>query len=352
MGFITPYVINGAAHSAALFRRQAQRPASDQAGVSRPGDLRVSPLNVPADGFRMAVGGASIPSRYPGRERESYGVENADTEITVTGVVGTGSQATRRDAIIVEVLDPNYTAITHEEAAPLNYTQVRVVQNVPANAKTVADIPALAGVTAYVVSFIDWPKSTGTITAEMLKDPRQVANPQRGERVYARPRIAADDGVQNFLVATVANGGEYFPGGGGYANEFQVDIPEWATRMVIDARWMSVYYKQNPYGYFWVEYGDEYRPHTWPNKRQYEFATQSFAFNAPNTGADEKTDQWSLMDEVAVPAKLRGKRVTFVFKAGVATAAMGTGKWVWMNSLGGLGMRVTFAEVAEGPNLI
>lgn len=351
MAWLNPYVINGAAHSAALFRRQAQRPASANSGVAEPGDLLVTKLPSAGPGFRIMPGSLSLKSGYANRERESYGVENGDTAIDITGVEGTGSAA-RRDAIVVEVLDPNYMPITHEEAALENYTRVTVVQNVP-SAKDIRGVPGYTNRTAYVLAFINWPKEQTAIQQSYLEDARVLANPKTEDRIYARPRIGADEtSGQQFLTATVASGGEFFPGGSGSPNEFQLRIPEWATRMIIDANWLSVHAGgDNPWGRQWIEFGTEYRPHTWPNKQQYEFATQQFGFNYPNT-SDQKDRDWSVADEVPVPPKLRGELVTFVFKAGLDSKHAPGVKPVWMIWNGGLVCRVRFAQQAVGPDLL
>lgn len=322
-------------------------------GVGGVNDLKVLPLSIPGQGVRVAVGTGLMLSQYVSAKNESY-QGAVSTQRTVSTTPAT---AKRSDLIVMQVEDP--WADNSPWPAPAAGTEetydafpIRVIQNVPAGTKRLQDIAGYSSRTAITLARIDFPANTGTVTASMIVDLRDVAIPRRTEVVFARPRVAADDTTQRFLTALTSNGGEYFPGGGGAPNEFQVDIPKWATRMVIDARWMTVTYKNNPFGSFWVEYGDEYRNHTWPNKQQWEFATQLFGFNAPNTGADEKTDQWALMDEVPIPAKLRGKTVTFVFKAGVSTAAMGTGKWVWMNATGGLGMRITMAERAIDSDLL
>lgn len=353
MAFMTPYVVNEAAHSARLFRRQLQQASSGAAGVARPGDLKVSALNVPGAGFRVAPGGVLIPSRDAGADRETYGVEN-DSEITVTDVVGTGSQAGRTDMVIVEIMDPEMSAVTYPiPPDPLEapYTQIRVVQNVPATAKTVADVPALKNVTAYAIGLIKWPKSTGTITEAMITDLREVAVPRRSEVVFARPRIAEDNGADMYLRRSLADGGEVFPGGAGIPNQFEVDVPEWATHMIIDAKWMTISYKAgaDPHGRYWIEFGDEYRPHTWPNGRQYEFTTQEFAFNAPKTN-DIRTDHWLLMDTRKVATKLRGKKITICFKAGLQGSPGPDA--VYMNALGGLGCRITFSEGLQDANVL
>lgn len=349
MVWLNPYVINGAAHSAALFRRQAQRPASANSGVAEPGDLLVTKLPSAGPGFRIMPGSLSLKSGYSGRSRESYGVENGDSAIDITGVEGTGSTA-RRDAIVVEVLDPNHMPITHEEAALENYTRVHVVQNVP-TAKDIRGVPGFTNRTAYVLAFINWPKEQTSIQASYIQDARELANPKRDEVIFARPRVMDDENASMFLVASVANGGEYFPGGGGTANQFLVEFPVWATHMIVDADWMSVNYagKTDPFGRYWIEYGNEYREHTWPNKQQFEFATQQFQFNSPRTD-DVRNGNWRLMQMVTVPAKLRGKTVTVVFKAGLSNSPGNTA--VYMNALGGLGCRLTFTQQAVGANLL
>src|SRR5699024_6898602 len=118
----------------------------------------------------------------------------------------------------------------------------------------------------YVLAEVNVPKSTATITNAMITSKQKLEQPKREQLMFGRPRVAEDESRN--LGFTVADGGEYFPGGGGNPNAFEVDVPEWATRIMIDASWMSVRYagNTNPYGHYWVEYGDEYRNRTWPNK--------------------------------------------------------------------------------------
>lgn len=346
MGFETPYVINGAAHSAALFRRAFQAQNSAAEGVSLPTDFAVVPLTTPGAGFRVMPGDLVVKSRVSSRERESYHV--ALTEALDVPTAGTGSSGGRTDAVIVEVLDPETPGVPESTT---DYVRVRVVQDV-GGARYPDDVPGLAGVTCYIIGFIVYESAnTSTITADMIRDGREVAVPKSKEFVFARPRVAADNTTQRFLNGQNSAGGEFFPGGAGSPNEFQVEVPEWATHMVIDASWLSIYYaaNRNPYGYYWVEYGDEHRSHTWPENRQYEFGTQKFSFNAPIT-SDEKTANWLLMDTRPIAEKLRGKKVTFVFKAGLSNSPGSNS--VWMNALGGLGMRITFVSQVQNPNLV
>ena len=106
MGLYVPYVIDGSKHSARLFRRAFQKQVGDGSGVDRPGDLKVSALNVPGPGFRVAPGGGVAQSRdTSAAARESYGPE-LDQELVVSDVPGTGSQSGRRDLVILEITDP------------------------------------------------------------------------------------------------------------------------------------------------------------------------------------------------------------------------------------------------------
>src|SRR5699024_5836196 len=156
----------------------------------------------------------------------------------------------------------------------------------------------------YVLAEITVPASTATITNAMISSKRKLAQPKREQLMFGRPRVSAD--MSRSLGFSVADGGEYFPGGGGNPNTFEVDVPTWATRIMIDAAWMSVRYAggTNPYGEYWIEYGDEYKNRTWPNKQQFEFATQHFAFDSEGAAGTGRRD-WRLMSSQHMPAKLR-----------------------------------------------
>lgn len=343
----------GAEHTPESARRALYASTGGAEGVGGINDLRVAPLSTPGQGVRVLVGSALIKSRYVGGETQSY-MGTVYTQETVS-TTPTGSGQTRADLVVMRVEDPYAAGSTYPEPplaqrATAPYVHIRVISGVPANTKKLQDVPGYQNSTAITLARINFPASTGTVTAGMITDLRGLAQPRRSEVVYARPRVSADDGAQIYLTALVANGGEYFPGGAGFANEFTVTIPEWATRMVIDSSWMSVSATGTPHGRYWMEYGDEYRNHTWPNKQQFEFATQQFGFNFANT-ADEKMETWGLMDELGVPQKLRGKEVTFVFKAGNNSTFASQHK-TWLMALGGLGCRITFAERAIDSDLI
>lgn len=350
------FIGGGAEHTPESARRLVYASTGGAEGVGGVNDLRVLPLAVPGQGVRVTIGSALIRSNYIGGETQTY-MGTVYTQETVS-TTPTGSAGKRSDLVVMRVEDPfaagsSYSPPASGSIATAPYIHIRVISGVPSKTKRLQDVAAYRNDTAVTLARIDFPASTGTVTAGMITDLREVAQPRRTEVVYARPRIGADDDPRhNNLEATIAPGtkGEYFPGGGESPNRFIVDVPEWATRMVIDARWMGIYYKggADPRGSYWIEYGDEWKD-AWPNGGAYEYRTQWFGFNSPLT-ADTRSAEWSLMDEVGIPAKLRGKTISFVFKAGLSyKPSVGS---VFMTAQSGLGCRITFAERALDSDLL
>lgn len=349
------FIGGGAEHTPESARRLVYVSTSGAEGVGSPTDLRVRPLSVPGQGVRVTIGSALIKSNYVGGETQTYmGTVYTQEEVEVTP---TGSGGGRADLVVMRVEDPFaagsvYPQPPEAEIASAPYVYIRVISGVPASAKRLQDVPGYQNDTAVTLARINLPASTGTVTSAMITDLRSVAQPQRFEVVYARPRISADSGTQRYLTGKDSDGGEFFPGGAGSPNQFTVDVPSWATRMVIDASWITVFMKGNPWGSQWIEFGTEYRAHTWPNKQQYEFNTQKFSFNS-SAGTDSKTTNFLVMDEVPVPAKIRGKTVTFVFKASRRDETqINATNQVWMGADAGLGCRITFAERAIDSDLL
>lgn len=325
-----PWAVDGAKHSAAVARTLAYASTSGAEGIVEPADLRVRATQTPSGSVRVAPGGIAILNRAPNGGQQTYTARNVSE--TLVEVQPTGSGGGRTDYVWAHIIDPEYGGQFPENPQTAQYFFLTASAAQP------------EGNGWYRLARIDIPASTATITQAMVTDLREVANPRQDYEIYARPRLSEDNGAEAVLDARHASGGEYFPGGVGIPNQWSFDMPTWPTRMVIDARWMGIQYQagRNVYGNFWIEYGDEYRSQGWPNNKHFEFATQIFAFNGLQ-GTDGQRDNWLLMDAVPIPAKLRGQRVTFVFKASLsADSDFG----VSMNHLGGLGMRVDYAQQA------
>ena len=331
------FVGAGARHSAAAARNLAWNATGGKTGIATPTSLQVKQTSTPGGNVQIMPGGCVIESTYQGALQQSYAIRNASAVNVEIPPNTTGS--TQTHYVTVEVNDPTYAGDDPPSVAdgPYNRFQVRMSRQ--------SIHPE------HLLAVVRVPPNTSVITDSMITDKRELANPRREEYVFGRPRVAGDSGSQQKLNAKTSNGGEYFPGGGGSPNIFTLTVPEWATRVMIDASWMSIDYAggTNPYGHYWVEFGDEYRDHTWPNKQQYEFATQQFGFNSPGSSNNAMRDNWLLMDALPVATKLRGKECRFAFKAGYSD---GSGKGAGMDALGGLGCRVTFVEQPESTDIV
>ena len=331
------FVGAGARHSAASARNLAWNATGGKTGISTPTSLEVRATSTASNNVQIMPGGAVIESTYQGALQQSYTVRNASaTNVAIPANTGTSA---RTYYITAEINDPTYAGSNPPsiEEGPYNFFRARTSR------QSVHPEVLLAKVRV---------RPNSSILNSDITDMRELANPRREEYVFGRPRVAADGGNQQNLAAKTANGGEYFPGGGGSPNIFTLTVPTWATRVMVDASWMSVGYAggTNPYGHYWVEFGDEYRDHTWPDKKQYEFTTQQFFFNSPGKSNDAMRANWLLMDALPVAKKLRGKtNVNFAFKAGYSA---NSGNGVSMDAGGGLGCRITFVEAPESVDIV
>jgi len=329
-----PYVVHGAKHSADVFRQALHDSTGGAEGVSMPTDLHVRQTGTPSNQVRVRPGGVLIPNTYQGGAGQSYAGRNASE--TLVDVPASDSTGAKSWNIIFRVQDPQFGGPEPADKESGPYSFIECV----AKSANISD-------PHYVLAEVNVPKSTATITNAMITSKRKLAQPKREQLMFGRPRVAEDESRN--LGFTVADGGEYFTGGGGNPNAFEVDVPEWATRIMIDASWMSVRYagNTNPYGHYWVEYGDEYRNRTWPNKQQFEFATQHFTFNSPGSSNDAMRMDWRLMSSQHIDSKLRGKTITVAFKAGRQDGYPASA--VSMDGLSGLGMHIAFAQTTLDP---
>ena len=329
-----PYVIHGAKHSADVFRQAFFDATSGAEGVSNPTSLGVKATGTPSNQVRVFPGGVLVPNTYQGGDGQSYTGRNASQ--TLVDVPASDSTGAKTYYIIFRIQDPQFGGQAPSDPLVGPYAFLECVS-------TSANITD----PHYRLAKVTVPASTSTIQQSMIEDLRSLALPQRQPLMFGRPRVAEDESTT--LGWSVADGGEYFPGGNGSPNSFNVFVPEWATRVLFDAAWMSVRYAggANPHGLYWIEFGDEYRDHTWPGKQQREFRTQRFAFNSPGQSNNVSRTDWRLMTSQHMPKKLRGKEITIVFKAGRQDG--GPGSDVQMDAFSGLGMHITFVQTTLDP---
>lgn len=337
-----PTWIHGAKHSGDILRQGTFNQTGGSEGVTSPNAFRVRATQTPSNKVRVDPGGLLLLS--PWDEGQTYSMRNASE--TLVEVPESSSLSANTWYINAWVNDPNKpggTVPASKEFGPYNFLT--------------CDPEPKDNNPAYACAKINVPKSEATITQDYITDLREVANPIVGQFTFARPRISADSAAQIKLTRFFTEGGvgpwygEYFPGGQDIPNTTTQYVPKRATHMSIRADWMGISVKgaQNSWGRYWIEYGDEYRDHAWVNGRQYEFSTQQFGFDTSDAETNYK-ESWPLMDQVAVPSKLRGKMVTFAFKAGLDVGASTAG--IEMAGLGGLGLHAVFSMSPIDPDTV
>ncbi|MFB7649462.1 hypothetical protein ACFC0S_15600 [Streptomyces sp. NPDC056084] len=168
-----PLLTTGATHSAQSFRMMIRDLAGGSEGVTQGGDLRVSPLTVPAGGVQVGDGSAIIQGRAVPSQGHytAYNIGSQVVPIAPTGA------AARNDLIVLRVLDPQYEGGRDPAKDPIVFFDV-----IPGVPPLIQQVPA--GYSAIPLAVVYMPANTATVTAAMIKDLRQVANPRRLGRTY------------------------------------------------------------------------------------------------------------------------------------------------------------------------
>lgn len=315
------FIGGGAEHGPEVARMLAYAATSGAEGVISTGDMRVTALPTPGGAVRVYPGGAVMLNRYPGAPNQSYTVRNATS--TDVAVSATGSSGGSTRYLIIRVDDPQYGG-----QVPANPVTGPYVRFVLVTSITNLAYPFLA------LAKITQPANTATITQAMITDLREVANPREKQVIIPRPTLANDAASGMTLTATGADG-EWFPNAGG---EQYIDIPSWATRMQVEATWISVLLGpegSSGWGDYWVDFGPTV------SAQKLKYSTHKFRWDMPS--GDYSRNNWVLAHDLAVPTDLRGvSQVPFIMKArkeGNATPKI--------DHRSGVVLKVRFLEVAE-----
>ncbi|MGW8430941.1 hypothetical protein ACWGJ9_07430 [Curtobacterium citreum] len=223
-----PWFIGGdAEHGPSVARQLAYLAMNGKEGIVASGDLKVTQLDVPGGGAKIAAGGAAVLSRVS--SQEAYTVRNPTADVTAVTFAATGSSAGRSDLVICRVDNPN---VDSNAQAPTDtvkgpYVRFAVIAGVPAGTTRLQDIAQYAGVSAITLARVDLPASTGTVTNAMITDLRTLANPRE---------TTTEVWDLGAAVATLsATSGTVFP-------PFQpsIVVPPWATYARVTATVASV----------------------------------------------------------------------------------------------------------------
>ena len=222
------WAVEGAQSSSRIARLQLQSGTASRNGVVDSGHLRILPLTVPGTSVRATSGGATILGAEAAFQGSYFAFNVGDQEIPISP---TGSGGGRSDLVVLRVEDPNIsgTPWTHDVTVdPVYY--FRVIEGVD---PTTTDVPA--GTTGVALGRIDIPANTATITAGMITDVRQMANPKRLRELRVQRGQGLADG--RYDEADFTSDFERWP-----QHDWTVTIPTWATQVQVIGNWYNTMY--------------------------------------------------------------------------------------------------------------
>lgn len=309
--------------SAEVGRSLAWMASSGASGVGLPLDMKVRALTAPAGQVTIARGGAVVATTYPTAltPAESYVTASDGTDIL--DIPPTGSAAGgRTDYVILRVRDWHFDSSLPEptDKAAATYCSFERVSSL--DSITAPYIP---------LAKIVIPPNTTAITPSMITDLRKVANPRT-------LRVLRVNALYISETETLKAGGvlgENFPNAGGTQ---RIDIPSWATYMVLVATWDGLRYPGGGdcYGRLWTSWGD------WDDTaKKRAFASQQGAFDF-STGSAMRADK-AVRDYIYIPKAMRGRQnVGFSAMGRVLTSTRPT-----MDSLSSVSLDILFQALAD-----
>ena len=314
--------LEGVKHSAEVARTLAWASTNGASGIIQPKDLRVRALSVPGGGVRIDPGGFVIESKYAGAALQSY-IGRAPTETTLD-IPATGSSGGATRYVVARINDPDYPGGGEIPADPDNATYA-LPMLVSSLSSSRTEIP---------LAKIVQPANTGTITQSMITDLREIANPR--EKTVNRSSAL---NLTDTETLTSTNTGERFPNGGGSQT---IDIPAWATRVVIEAEWLQINEPAGEaYGGCWVEWG----PLKAGSTTEREYTTQHFLWNSPGSSGSSR-NIWKVSDDLYIPSSMRGTSQIFSMRARLNYYEDNAAR-PQMDRHSGIVFKVTFLEVPD-----
>ena len=284
-----PYLVGGGfEHSAEIMRVMLAASTSDAEGIMTPGDFKITPTAVPGGKVVAAPGNALIRNTYSGGTGQTYATRAPQQ--TELDIQATGSAGGRTDLVVARIDDPTYGGGAFDPTT-FQAAKFEVIRGVPASTRTAKDLglsyPAIA------LARITLPASTGTVTAGMITDLREVALPRSQRHLFTHALTAAE-GADELNRPTAAP-----PDGEAWPNVFwQVNIPLWAQRVRIRGIWAQVRVEQktpNNYGKLWVRIGT----------MADGFSSQQVNWDIATTGGIAR-QTWVVADDRTVPVSFRG----------------------------------------------
>lgn len=328
----TPWFVGGGAqHSPEVARLLAYAATSGAEGVVEPPSLRVTAQSTPNGTVSVRPGAALILNRYAGGGQQTYVLRNASaTSVTIPA---TGAGASRTDAIIARVLDPQYEGAAPSDPVTFQYSRIERIGSVPGN---LTDIKQLnLTYPAVLLARVQIPASTGTITSGMITDLREVAIPRR-ESVLRTYAFSGGEG--KILGNTTA-----YPNGSTWAEEApdawgSIRIPSWATRVRITVMWAGVGCPAgNAAGYVWAQIGLNSNPD--------KVVTQGTRYDTASSGGWTR-QVFVAADDRYINPGLRGTEQKIYPRANV-DASVPTANRVQLDAGSSIILQAEFIETAD-----
>ncbi|MFJ5307484.1 hypothetical protein [Streptomyces sp. NPDC088350] len=266
-----PMMVRGADHSARAMRLMIRDLARGRQGIAESEDLKVRPLPTPGPGVRVGDGSALVHGARPwqGAYTQSN-IGDAEVGISPTGPVA------RTDLIVLRIEDPEWEGERDPRTQEIGY--FHVVEAVTGEASAVPD-----GMTGIALARVTLPRNTGAITADMITDLRQIANP-RTERLLRVVHPTTTDKVPGKHGQWAAWPKEA---------AWDLDIPTWATRATIVVTLSGLRSEAGPvYAELRTRLGER----------------AAKATVVDDDGTTTRRSSVTLADDVAVPPAYRGSR--------------------------------------------
>ncbi|NHI16871.1 hypothetical protein [Microbacterium excoecariae] len=323
------FVGGGAEHSPEVARLLAYAGTSGAEGIVSVGDLTVEPLAVPGTAVQVLPGAALVRNRAAGGDQQTYVARNPVS--AQVDVAATGSGAGRSDLIVLRVEDPNmagepWQAPTDPASGP--YVFLRVVSGVPAGTTRLQDVSGYAGQSAITLARVDVPASTGTITAGMITDLRQVAIPRRETRMFT---FNPPD-ERYFNAGSSAWDGWPLQGSDSMGLFDQVEIPEWATHFQAVVSYTGVLAEGNTWGRTRLLIGDDPQLNV------------QATFNTPSAG--DLIFVMQAAEKGQVPAGLRGVTAPMRLQGRLDSTSIPASRGPWSTPYTRVVVQIEFEERA------
>jgi len=223
-----PWMIDGAEHTAEVGRLLGYLATQAGEGIAAPADLKVVASAIPDGNVHILSGAGAAMNRFPGGGQQTYLFRNEGDE--VVALAPQGSSGVRYDLVCVVVEDPQYPGMP-EPVDPANgpYVKSKVYSNVPADTTHLWEVDP--DQTGYALARVKFDASDGTVNPVDIVDLRKLVLARRDEFLRVVNGVGASQTPlpgPGSVVATPTTA------------ETMVDIPDWATHMIVEADWAGI----------------------------------------------------------------------------------------------------------------